>query len=74
MTNTNSESRTSFAAAFWERWRGYKLPFIATLLDQMKGTPVYSSNYNREIAGNKALDELTYDRVLGSVFSELDKE
>ena len=21
-----------FAAAFWERWRGYKLPFIATLL------------------------------------------
>lgn len=32
MTNTNSESRTGFAAAFWERWRGYKLPFIATLL------------------------------------------
>ena len=32
MTNTNSESRTDFAAAFWERWRGYKLPFIATLL------------------------------------------
>lgn len=49
-------------------------PFIATFLDQMKVTPVYSSNYNREIAGNKALDELTYDRVLGSVFSELDKE
>lgn len=32
MTNTNSESRTGFAAAFWEHWRGYKLPFIATLL------------------------------------------
>ena len=32
MTDTNSENRTGFAAAFWERWRGYKLPFIATLL------------------------------------------
>ena len=32
MTDTNSESRTGFAAAFLERWRGYKLPFIATLL------------------------------------------
>ena len=49
-------------------------PFIATMLDQIKVTPVYSSNYNREIAVNKALDELTYDRVLGNVFSEPDKE
>ncbi len=32
MTDTNSENRTGFAAAFLERWRGYKLPFIATLL------------------------------------------
>ena len=32
MTDTNSENRTGFAAAFWERWCGYKLPFIATLL------------------------------------------
>lgn len=32
MTDTNSENRTDFAAAFLEHWRGYKLPFIATLL------------------------------------------
>ena len=32
MTDTNSENRTGFAAAFAARWRGYKLPFIATLL------------------------------------------
>ena len=32
MTDTNSENRTGFAAAFLKRWRGYKLPFIATLL------------------------------------------
>ena len=32
MTNTNSENRAGYAAAFRERWRGYRLPFIATLL------------------------------------------
>ena len=32
MTSTNSENHTGFAAAFTERWRGYRLPFVATLL------------------------------------------
>ena len=30
--NTSLDIIRGFAAAFWERWRGYKLPFIATLL------------------------------------------
>lgn len=49
-------------------------PFIATFLGQMQVSPVYSSNYDKEIAPNKTLDELTYDRVLGKVYSETQKE
>lgn len=30
--NASLDIIRGFAAAFWERWRGYKLPFIATLL------------------------------------------
>lgn len=48
---------------------GEQTPFISTMLDQMQTTPVYSSNYSVEIENNKVLDDLTYDRVLGKIYS-----
>ncbi len=43
--------------------------FIETMLDFMKTTPVYSSDYDSSIPDNEDLDMLTYDRVIGDVMS-----
>lgn len=48
---------------------GEQTAFISTMLDQMAQQPVYSSNYITDIAPNKLLDDLTYDRVQGNLYS-----
>lgn len=44
-------------------------PFIATMLDEMEQTPVYSSNAETAVNANQRLDEITYDRILGELYS-----
>ncbi|MDE6425172.1 MAG: LTA synthase family protein [Ruminococcus sp.] len=43
--------------------------FIDTMNDYMKTTPVYSEEYASEIPRDEELDMLTYDRVVGDVYS-----
>ncbi len=41
--------------------------FIQTMMDEMKVTPIYSTNYNPKQASNAKLDALTYDHILGDI-------
>lgn len=43
--------------------------FIDTMMDYMKTTPVYSEEYASEVPRDEKLDMLTYDRVVGDVYS-----
>lgn len=43
--------------------------FIDTMNDYMQTTPVYSEEYASEIPRDEELDMLTYDRVIGDVYS-----
>ena len=42
-------------------------PFTQSMMDEMKITPVYSTNYNPALASNEKLDALTYDHILGDI-------
>lgn len=44
--------------------------FIEKMMQFMKEIPVYSTAYNSEIPNNEELDVLTYDRVVGDLYSE----
>ena len=41
--------------------------FTQTMMNEMKVTPVYSTNYNPKQAANEKLDALTYDHILGDI-------
>lgn len=43
--------------------------FTQTMMNEMKITPVYSTNYNPKQAANEKLDALTYDHILGDIVS-----
>ena len=43
--------------------------FIDTMNDYMQTTPVYSEEYASDVPRNEELDMLTYDRVVGDVYS-----
>ena len=43
--------------------------FIDTMNDYMQTTPIYSEEYASEIPRDEELDMLTYDRVVGDVYS-----
>ncbi|MDE6502131.1 MAG: sulfatase-like hydrolase/transferase [Ruminococcus sp.] len=43
--------------------------FIDTMMEYMKEIPVYSEEYASEVPRNEQLDMLTYDRVIGDVYS-----
>ena len=43
--------------------------FIETMMDYMKKLPVYSEEYDSSIPRDEELDMLTYDRVIGDVYS-----
>ncbi|MDE5620637.1 MAG: LTA synthase family protein, partial [Ruminococcus sp.] len=43
--------------------------FIDTMMEYMEKIPVYSEEYNSEIERDEELDMLTYDRVVGDVYS-----
>lgn len=44
--------------------------FIEKMFDYMKELPIYSSAFDPEIEHVKELDELTYDRVIGDIYSD----
>lgn len=41
--------------------------FTQTMMNEMEITPVYSTNYNPDLAANEKLDALTYDHILGDI-------
>lgn len=41
--------------------------FTQTMMNEMKITPIYSTNYNPKQAANEKLDALTYDHILGDI-------
>lgn len=43
--------------------------FIDTMMEYMETVPVYSEEYNSEVPRDEELDMLTYDRVIGDVYS-----
>lgn len=43
--------------------------FIDTMMDYMQKIPVYSEEYASEVPHDEELDMLTYDRVIGDVYS-----
>lgn len=43
--------------------------FIETMKNEIKTTPIYSTNYNPGQGRNEKLDTLTYDRILGDIIS-----
>lgn len=43
--------------------------FIDTMMEYMETTPVYSEEYASQIERDEQLDMLTYDRVIGDVYS-----
>lgn len=43
--------------------------FIEKMLELMKKVPVYSTSYDDQIPNNEELDMLTYDRVVGKLYS-----
>ena len=43
--------------------------FIDTMMEYMEKIPVYSEEYNSEVERDEELDMLTYDRVVGDVYS-----
>lgn len=43
--------------------------FIDTMMDYMKKVPVYSEEYASDVPRDEELDMLTYDRVIGDVYS-----
>lgn len=43
--------------------------FIDTMMNYMKTIPVYSEEYASDVPRNEELDMLTYDRVIGDVYS-----
>ncbi len=44
--------------------------FIEKMFNYMKELPIYSSAFDPEIEHIKELDELTYDRVIGDIYSD----
>lgn len=44
--------------------------FIEKMMQFMKKIPIYSTAYNSEIPNNEDLDVLTYDRIVGDLYSE----
>ena len=43
--------------------------FIDTMNEYMESTPIYSEEYDSEVPRDEKLDMLTYDRVIGDVYS-----
>lgn len=43
--------------------------FIEKMMSYLKSTPIYSTAYNADIPENDDLNMLTYDRVVGSIYS-----
>ncbi len=41
--------------------------FTQTMMNEMEVTPIYSTNYDPDLAANKKLDALTYDHILGDI-------
>ena len=39
------------------------------MMSYLKSTPIYSTAYNADIPENDDLNMLTYDRVVGSIYS-----
>ncbi|HHX57953.1 MAG TPA: hypothetical protein GX710_08055, partial [Clostridiales bacterium] len=44
--------------------------FTTGMLEKMKETPIYSTNHSPNVPSDEALDTLTYDRIIGNIYSD----
>lgn len=47
-----------------------KNDFVVKMADKMEQVPIYSTNHSPEVQNDDELDILTYDRIVGNIFSD----
>lgn len=47
-----------------------KNSFTTGMLDKMEEVPIYSTNHSPDVPSDEELDTLTYDRVIGNIYSD----